>query len=101
MELIKKIKEAEASGREIVEQAKSEAADMHEEGKTKRREAQEQAQQERKNAIEAAIAAAQSKGSEEVEQLKAQSEQNRLQLRNEASGKMPAAVTKVMDYIRG
>ena len=101
MELIKKIKEAEANAQQIVEHAKSEAGGLHEEGRVKHREALEQAQQERQVAIEAAIAAAQSEGSEEIAHLKAQSEKNRLQLRHEAAGKIPAAMSKVTDYIKG
>ena len=101
MELIKKIKEAEANAQQIVEQAKSEAGGLHAQGRAKHLEALEQAQQERQVAIEAAIAAAQSEGNEEIAHLKAQAEKNRLQLHHEAAGKMPAAAGKVTDYIRG
>ena len=101
MELIKKIKEAEAKARQIIEQAKSQANELHEQGRTSRNEAMARAQQERKKAIEAAIAAAQSQGNEEAGQLKAQAEKSRLQLRHDSGGKMSAAVAKVTDYIRG
>jgi len=101
MELIKKIKEAEAQGQEIVKEGKLEADELHNRGRTSRNEAMEKAEQERKKAIEAAVAEAGSRGVEEIRQLKAQAEKDQVQLRDMAANKMPAVVSKVMDYVRG
>ena len=100
MELIKKIKQAEAQAREIIEQAKAEAARQAEKGRENRLQLLAQTEQERKKATEAAIAAAESKGLAEVKQLKAQAEKDRQQLRDNVSSKMAGAVAKVMDYLK-
>jgi len=99
MELIKKIKQAEAQAREIVEQAKAEAARLAEKGRENRRQTLAQTEQERKKATEAVVAAAESEGLAEVKRLKAQAEKERQQLRDNAGSKMSGAVAKVMDYI--
>jgi V/A-type H+-transporting ATPase subunit G/H len=101
MELIKKIKQAEAQAQKIIEQAKAEAAGKAEEKQENRRRLLAEAEQQRKKAIEAAVAAAQSQGLAEIEKLKTQAGKKQQQLRDKAAGKMPPAVTKVMDYLRG
>ena len=101
MELIKKIKQAEAQAQEIIEQAKAEAAGQTEEGRKNRRRLLAEAEQQRKKAIEAAVAAAQSQGLAEIEKLKTQAEKKQQQLRDRVAGKMAPAVTKVMDHLRG
>jgi V/A-type H+-transporting ATPase subunit G/H len=101
MELIKKIKQAEAQAQEIIEQAKAEAAGQTEEGRKNRRRLLAEAEQERKKAIEAAVAASQSEGLAEIEKLKTQAGKKQQQLQDKAAGKMAPAVTKVMDYLRG
>ena len=101
MELIKKIKEAEAQGRQIIEQAKADAARQAEKEREQRRQALIQTEQKRKKTTEAAVAAAESEGLAEVKKLKAQAEKRRQQLRNKVESKMAGAVARVMDYLRG
>jgi len=101
MELIKKIKQAEAEAQEIIKDAKAETAKQAEEGLDSRKELLAEAERERVKAIEAAIAEAKSQGLKEADGLKAQAEKDREKLRGEAGNKMASAVTKVMDYLRG
>jgi len=101
MELIKKIKETEAQAQQIIEQAGADAVSRAEKMREDQRVALAQAEQERKKAVEAAVAKAQSQGLEETEKLKAQAEKDRRQLRDKANAKMPAAVARVMDYLKG
>ncbi len=101
MELIKKIKQAEAEAQEIVRNAKAEAAKQAEEGQDSRSQLLAEAEQKRKKAVEAAIAEAKSQGLEEAEKLKAGAEKDRQKLRSEVSDKIASAATKVMDYLRG
>jgi len=101
MELIKKIKEAEAQGRQIIEQAKADAARQAEKEREQRRQALIQTEQKRKKTTEAAVAAAESEGLAEVKKLKAQAEKRRQQLRNKVESKKAGAVARVMDYLRG
>ena len=101
MELIKKIKQTEAQAQQIIEQAKTDAAGRAEKMREDQRIALGQDEQERKKAVEAAVATAQSQGLEETERLKTQAEKDRRQLRDKANTKMPAAVAKVMDYLKG
>ena len=100
MELIKKIKHAETQAQEIIEQAGAQAAGQAETGRQNRRQALDEAERERKKAIEAAVAAAQSQGLAEIENLKSQAEKKRHQLREKTSGKMAPAAAKVMDYLK-
>jgi len=101
MELIKKIKEAEAHAQQIIERAKADAAGQAEKGRENRHQILTQTERERKKAIETAVAQAESQGLAEVERLKTQAEKNRQQLREKIAGKMPSAIEKVMDYLRG
>ena len=101
MELIKKIRQAEAQAQEIIEQAKAGAAGKTEDGRKNRRRLLAEAEQERKKVIEAAVAAAQSQGLAEIEKLKTQAGGKQQQLRDKAAGKMAPAATKVMDYLSG
>ncbi len=100
MELIKQIKESEAQAQQIIERAKANSVESAEQGKASRLQAMEQAQKERKDAIAAAAAKAESQGLSEVQQLKAQAEENRKKLHQQVDGKMAAAVAKVMGYIK-
>jgi V/A-type H+-transporting ATPase subunit G/H len=99
MELIKQIKQAEAEAQRIIEEAKAQAADEAEKGRRNRQKILEKAQVERKKAIEAAIAAAQSEGLAEVEELNAAAEKKRKQLSEKANSKMGGAVARVTDYL--
>jgi len=101
MELIKKIKQTEAQAQQIIEQARADAAGRAETMREDQHQALEQAERERKKAIEAAVATAQSQGLAEAEKLKAQAEKDRRKLRDKANAKMPAAVARVMDYLKG
>ena len=101
MELIKKIKQAEARAREIIKQAKDETAGRAEKGRRDRLQAVEKTERERKRAIEAAIAEAQSQGLAEIKQLKARAEKNRQKLRDKVDAKTAGAVAKLMEHIKG
>lgn len=101
MELIKKIKEAEAHAQQIIERAKADAARQAEKGRESRNQILTQTERERKKAIEAAVAQAESQGLAEIENLKAQAEKDRQQLHDNVAGKITPAVEKVMDYLRG
>ncbi|MBA7696593.1 hypothetical protein ES703_105243 [subsurface metagenome] len=101
MELIKKIKQAEAQAQEIIEQAKTEAIRQTEEGRKNRSQLLAEAERERKKAIEAAVAAEESEGLAETDNLKAQAEKDRQKLRDKASAKMAGAVAMVMDCLEG
>ena len=100
MELIKKIKQAEAQAQEIIKRAGAETAGRAEKGRQNRLQAVEETERERKRAIEAAVAAAQSQGLAEIKQLKAQAEKDRQELRGKVNAKMATAVEKVMDYLK-
>ncbi len=101
MELIKKIKQTEAQAQEIIEQAKARTAAQAEKGRSSRLKALQQAEQERKKAIEAAVDAAEKEGLAETENLKAQAEKKQQQLHNKVADKTAAAVTKVIEHLRG
>ena len=101
MELIKKIKQAEAQAQEIIKRAGGETANRAEEGRQNRLQAVEEAKRERKRAIEAAIAEAQSQGLAEIKQLKARAEKNRQKLRDKVDTKTAGAVAKLMEHING
>jgi len=101
MELIKKIKQAEADAQDIIDQAKARAVQRAEESRKGRLAAQAEAEQERKKAIEGAVAAARSQGRAEAANLKAEAETERQKLRQQTEGKMPAAVETVMNYLKG
>ena len=101
MELIKKIKQAEAEAQQIIEQAKSQAAEQAEASRQKRLKQTEQAEHERIKAIEAAVAEAGSQGKAEVVDLKVEAEQRRRELREKTQGKIPTAAARVMDYLKG
>ena len=100
MELIKKIKQAEAQAQQIIEQARADAARYAEEARQGRRQALIQAEQERKKAIEAAVAKAETQGLAEVEVIKSEAEKQRQQLREGTAGKMDSAAAKVMNYLK-
>jgi vacuolar-type H+-ATPase subunit H len=101
MELIKKIKKAEAQAQEIIEHARIEAAEQAEKGREKRHQALMDAEQHRKKATETAIAEAQARGSAEVDKLKAQAENKRQELCNKTGSRMATGAAKVTDYLRG
>ena len=100
MELIKKIKQSETQAQQIIEQAKVDAAKQAELDRQNRQQALAKAEQERTKATEAAVAAARSQATAEIENLKAKAENERQQLRDKANTKMPLAVAKVMEYLR-
>ena len=86
---------------EAFEQAKVQATKQAEHDRLSRLQSLTQAEQERKKAIETAVAAAQSKGCEEVESLKAQAEKDRQQLRDSTDTKIAGAAAKVLDFLKG
>ena len=101
MELIKKIKEAEAQAQEIIEQAGIQATEQAEKGRENWQHALIDAEQHRKKATEASIAEAQARGRAEVDKLKSQAEKQRQELRDKTGSKTATATAKVMDYLRG
>lgn len=101
MELIKKIKQAEKQAQEVVEHAKVQTAAESEKNRSLLAQALAKADQERKQAIQTAVTAAESQGLAEIEELKAKAETGRQQLREAVGGKMAAAVTKIMDHLKG
>jgi len=101
MDLIKKIKEAEAQAREIIEQAKAQAADLAEKDRHSRLETLEKAEHERKKTIEAAVADAEKQSLAEIECLRAKAKKTHQELGSSTNAKMAAAVEKVIDYLRG
>ena len=101
MELIKKIKQAEAQARQIIDQSKADAAKKTDDAAKKHRDAVEQAEISRKKAIEAAIADAQSRACDNITKLQKQAEKDMQQTRDKTSGKMAAATTMVLDYLKG
>jgi len=100
MELIKKIKQAEVEAQEMIEKAKVDAAALVDQGRQKRRRRQEEAEAHRRKAIDAAVEKAGAQAGDEVKGLNAQAEQQRQQLRQGVQDKIPAAVAKVVDYLR-
>jgi len=100
MELIKKIKQAETEAQEMIDQARVRAGEEAEKGRKKRLQAQADAEQERKKAVEASVGAAEAQGRIEVEDLKAQAESARQQLREHVAGKTAEAAAKVVNYLR-
>jgi vacuolar-type H+-ATPase subunit H len=100
MELIRKIKEAEAQALEIIDRAKADTVRMAEEGRNKRLAALSEAELQRKKAIASALAAAKSNGLAEAQKLKEQARKERQGLRQKAEGKIAAAAARVMDYLK-
>ncbi len=101
MELIKKIKQAEAEAQEIIDKAKADTINQAEQGRQKRREAMAAAEQERRKAVDSAVAKARSQGQAEVAKLKADSQGQKQQLQDQTKTKMAAAVEKVVAYLKG
>lgn len=101
MELIKKVREAETQSQQIIEQAKAETVNLAANGRDSRKKALAEAEQQRKKAIDTAVATARSQGLSEAEQLKAEAQKQRKQLREKTSGKITKASKRVMDYLRG
>ena len=101
MELIKKIKEAEAQAQGIIDRAKADAVRASEEGRKKRLAALSEAEQQRKRAIASALATAKSDGLAEADKLKEQARKDRQELRRKAEAKIATAAARVMDYLKG
>lgn len=101
MELIKKIKEAEAQAQGIIDRAKADVVRAAEEGRKKRLAALSEAEQQRKRAIASALTTAKSDGLAEANKLKEQARKDRQELRRKAEGKIATAAARVMDYLKG
>lgn len=99
MELIKKVKEAEAESQRIIERAKADAAEAAQKAKQAEQQAIEQAEQDRKRAIESAVAEGQKQGHAEAAGLKIEGQEQREQLLSKAKTRMDAAVKSVMEYL--
>lgn len=100
MELIAKIKQAETDAHQIIEKAKADAVALADKGRQERRRRQEQAELNRRRAIDAAVEKAKAEAQGEIKTLKNQAEQQRKQLRDQVQRKVPAAVTRVVEYLK-
>jgi len=101
MELIKQIKQAEAQAEQIIAQAKAEAVRQSQQAAERRMKALSEAEQKRKKTIADAVNTAHSQGIADVEAMKAQGSQTRQQLRDNIAGKIPGAVAKIVNYLKG
>jgi len=100
MELITKIKEAEAEAHQIIEKAKADAVALADKGRQERRQRQEQADLNRRRTIDAAVEKARTEAQGEIKTLNAEATQQRKLLRDQVQRKVPAAVGKVVEYLR-
>lgn len=101
MELITKIKQAEAEAQQMIEQAKADAVRGTEDIRHKRAAMLAEAEQARRKAIDAAVERAQEQGRAEAATLKAESDKQCEQLRRQTEGKIDAAVERVVGYLKG
>jgi vacuolar-type H+-ATPase subunit H len=101
MELISKIKDAEKQADEIINKVKEDSINVAEDFKKSKAQQIGQAEAARRKAIDDAVAAAQVRGEKEVEQLHSQANEQSRQLIQEISPKIPSAVNKVMEYLKG
>ncbi len=101
MELIKKIKQAEAEAEQIILQAKADAVKQAEAFRVNRQNTLEQAEKERKKAIETAVLAAEGQAKGEVEKMTAEADKRRRELRAKATGRLSQAAAKVVGLLKG
>lgn len=101
MELIRQIRQAEAEAQQLIEKGKADAAALAEQSRQRRRQRLEEAEQQRKKAIESAVARARDQALADAQNLKTKAEQQRRQLRDSVSGKIPSAVAKVVGFLKG
>lgn len=101
MELIKKIKEAEAKAQQIIAGAKTDSVNAVEQWDKQKRQLLAKAEQDRTKAIAQAVEAAQKQAQADIEQLKAKAVKDRQELAKTTAAKMDAAVNKVVNYIKG
>ncbi|MBW8015564.1 MAG: hypothetical protein FVQ82_05195 [Planctomycetes bacterium] len=99
MELIKKIKEAEAQARELIEKAHSDAGRIAEESAADRNSKLEEADDQRREAIEKAVADAENAGQSEVDALSNSEAKKKQALVDNARQKIDAAVNKIVAAI--
>jgi len=100
MELIKKIKQAEAQAKEIVEQARAEAVKIADESAAARSKELDEADALRRKSIESAIADAEKAGQVEVETLQNTETEKKQALIDGARQKMDAAVSKIVAAVK-
>jgi vacuolar-type H+-ATPase subunit H len=100
MELIKKIKEAEAQAKEVIEQARGDAGRIADKSAADRNSKLEVAGVQRREAIESAIASAAKAGKSEVDALSNREVGKKQALVDSAKQKMDAAVTKIVAAIK-
>ena len=101
MELIKKIKQTEAQAQEIVAQARADSTVLADQQNKSQVQSMDHAQQDRKKSIDAAVSHAASQGEGEIEDLRAQAEQARNELREKTKPAIAGAVGKVVDFLKG
>jgi len=101
MELIKKIKQAEADAKVLAEQASSQALEQDKKNDELQVEVMTKVRQDRKEQIASSVTQAEQKADMEVVKLKEQAENDRCQLREKTAAKKNDAVKKVMDYLKG
>ncbi|MBN2138477.1 MAG: hypothetical protein JW720_11785 [Sedimentisphaerales bacterium] len=101
MELIKKIKQAEADARRIVEDAKAQAIKKADQAAKDTQARMQKAEQDRRDAIAAAVAGAADQGRKEVEAIKADADQKKARLQEDTKQKIERAIEKVVNYVKG
>lgn len=100
MELIKKIKQAEAEAKEIVEKARVEAGHIADASAADRSSKLEEADVLRRQSIESAVAESEQTGQVEVEALAGSEAERKQALVDNARQKMDAAVNKIVAAIK-
>lgn len=100
MELIKKIKEAEAQAKEIIEKARSDAGRIADKSAADRNSKLEAEGVKRREAIESAVADAEKAGKSEVDALSNREAGTKQSLIDNAKQKMDAAVNKIVAAIK-
>ena len=101
MELIKRIKETESQGREIIEQARADSIKSAQDSKEEYTAMLNQAQEDRKAAITKAESDAEVQGQSQVDALKAKGSDEREKLAGYAKGKAAECVGEVVSHLRG
>jgi len=101
MDLIKKIRAAEAQAQQIIEEAKTASARQAEQGRNERLQVMEQAERQRRKTVEDAVAVAKAQALAEAEKLKTQAEKSRRRLHDKVNARIDKVTAKVMDYLKG
>ena len=101
MELIKRIKEAEAEAKNTIEQARIQAVKLAEDDQAKQDQELNAAEQQRKAAIAGAVETAEAAGQKECEELNTEGEQRKQELAARVRSRMDVCVGKIVSQLRG